>query len=115
MKLKLKFIASTDNQVKSDCTAALLKDDRIIAVVYHDYYAAMFSLAERMRCLLVAIHRMPCGTDSQNRHADDCARCAASRILLDIDLEEARLLGSRPLKNLPNVEANVEASCSEAS
>jgi len=111
MKLKLRFISSTDNHIKSDCTTALFKDDRIVAVVYHDYYAAMFSLAERMRCLLVTIHRMPCGMDSQNRHAADCAKCAAARILLEIDLEEARLLGSRPLKNL----ANGEAHCSEVS
>jgi len=96
MKLQIRFIAC-DSRTENDTPTALVKDDKVIAHVYHDYYAAMFCLAEDMRSLLVAVNRKPCDLDTQNRHASDCGRCAAAKLLLKVDLEEARLLGARPV------------------
>ena len=95
MKLEMRFIAP-DARAESDTPTALVKDDKIIARVHHDYYAAMFCFAEDMRSLLVAITRTSCSVDGQGRHASSCPKCAAGKLLLQIDLEEARLLTSRP-------------------
>jgi len=98
MKLKMSHHPLADARVESDPPTTLSKDDRVVATVYHDYYAAMFCFAEEMRGQLAFISRTQCAVDGQRRHSLECPKCAASKLLLQIDLEEARLLGTRPAK-----------------
>jgi hypothetical protein len=73
----------------------LVKGEDLIAHVHQEFYAAMFSRAEDMRNLLVTFCRKPCDLNAQGIHASDCRTCAARKVLLQIDIDEARLLGAK--------------------
>jgi hypothetical protein len=77
---------------ESGTTTVLVKGDEVIAHVHQHFYAAMFCRAAAMRDLLVAVSRKSCDVNAQGTHAIDCDKCAARALLLQIDLDEVRLM-----------------------